>query len=213
MINELWKSMGDGNITTLRAELNFFSPSSAVVIYTTWALFCWIPLLFLRASGGLHCAQILSIPATQLSLKVILSSYGRESLEEHIQNLLWCRVAQYLPEYSRWIQELDGGIQERNLLMPLKVQHLSTEKDVLSGCQWLMTVICWPGRRDTILSYFCEGCEGAGDEKTFHTSLLLCDQKQPDLSLAMSINLGKVCEHFIMNQTMIFKIFFIISYC
>lgn len=69
-----------------------------------------------------------------------------------------------------------------------------------------MTVICWPGRRDTILSYFCEGCEGAGDEKTFHTSLLLCDQKQPDLSLAMSINLGKVCEHFIMNQTMIFKI-------
>lgn len=62
-----------------------------------------------------------------------------------------------------------------------------------------------------ILSYFVKAVKGQGDEKTFHTSL--CDQKWPDLSLATSTNLGKVCEDFIMNQTMILKILFIISYC
>lgn len=39
---------------------------------------------FPESPCGLHCAQILSIPANQLSLKIILSSCASESLEEHI---------------------------------------------------------------------------------------------------------------------------------
>lgn len=110
---------------------------------------------FPESPCGLHCAQILSIPAHQLSLKRILSTYGSESLEEHVWKSLWCRVAQFLPEIPWWIQEPDGGILERNLLMPLKVEYLSAVKYVLTGCQWLMAAI--------ILSYFCEEAGGWKD--------------------------------------------------
>lgn len=88
--------------------------------------------------------------------------------------------------------------------MPLKVQYFQ-----LRSMFWLVAMIddchllAWDKR--PFWAAFVEAVKGQGDEKTFHTSLLLCDQKWPDLSLAMSTNLGKVCEDFIMNQTMILE--------
>lgn len=49
--------------------------------------------------------------------------------------------------------------------------------------------------------------------KNIPMSLLLCNQKWTNLSLAMSTNMGKICEDFIENQIKILKIMFIISYC
>ena len=72
----------------LEAEVKFYffpAPSAAkaaVVTYTIRALACCIPLLFLRVPGGLHHVEILSTPAKQLVLKVILCSYGSEYLAQ-----------------------------------------------------------------------------------------------------------------------------------
>lgn len=74
--------------STLRAELkfNYFpSPQQKHCGYLyNMSTFVLNSSPFPESPCGLHCAQILSISANQLSLKIILSSCASESLEEHI---------------------------------------------------------------------------------------------------------------------------------
>lgn len=84
-----------GNITTFIAELkfNYFPPpqQKQLQLFAQNEHFCTELLYFSWESLVVfHCAQILSTPANQLSLKEILGSYGSESLEEHLWKLLWC---------------------------------------------------------------------------------------------------------------------------
>lgn len=80
-----------GNMTTIRAELKFLSPllsKSSCGHLHNMNTFVLNSSPFPVSPCGLHCAQILSIPVNQLSLKIIISSHGSESLEEHVWKLL-----------------------------------------------------------------------------------------------------------------------------
>lgn len=73
-------------------------------------------------------------------------------------------------------------------------------------------LLAWE-KRQPFWATFVRGCEAGWEEETFPTSLPLCDQKWAGLILVVSANMGKVCEDFIMNQSKVLKIMFIISYC
>lgn len=160
---------------------------------------------FPESPCGVHCAQILSIPANHLSLKIILCSYGSESLEEHIWKLLWCTgtILVRVPSMDSGAQWRDSGKEFANALKGsifVSPEVCSDRLPMINDCH----LLAWEKR--PFWATFLKAVKAQGDEKTFHTSLLLCDQKLPDLSLAMSTHFGKVCEDFIMNQTMILKI-------